>query len=251
MISSQIVSMLEDAANRYESAVFVENDPISIPHQFSKKEDIEISGLFAAILAWGQRPVIIRNANDLIDRMDRAPFDFIINHEENDLKRFLNFKHRTFQYIDFQGIVKGLKWLYEEADGLEGLFSNKDLSIEERISSLRKTILDHGAQGRTAKHLPDPLNGSAAKRINMYLRWMVRSNKRGVDFGLWRDIEPGELFLPLDVHTGRTARELGLLARKQDDWRAVEEVTTELRKLDPVDPVKYDFALFGMGVASQ
>lgn len=239
--------LLERFSSYYESFNFIAKDPISIPHQFSQKEDIEISGLFSAILSWGQRPVIIRNANDLMDRMDRAPYDFVLNHDEQDFKRFQDFRHRTFQYADFKGIILGLKRLYMNDHGLEGILSNRALSIPERIASLQEYLLTHGAPNRSAKHLPNPISGSAAKRINMYLRWMVRNSKRGVDFGLWKGIEPRELFLPLDVHTGRVARELGLLTRKQNDWKAVDEVTQVLRAFDPEDPIKYDFALFGLG----
>jgi uncharacterized protein (TIGR02757 family) len=247
----QLKEFLEEKVIQFNNTSFIEEDPISIPHQFHLKEDIEIAGFLTAILAWGQRKVILKNAQDLMRRMDHQPYDYICNHTSKERKSFSDFVHRTFNGIDAMYLLKALQSLYTSKSSLEDVFSEgiqqkNDLSVA--IHAARTKILSFSAPGRTGKHLADPLRNSSAKRICMYLRWMVRNDKTGVDFGIWKKIKPNDLYCPLDLHSGRVARSLGLLTRKQDDWKAVNELTINLRKLDKNDPVKYDFALFGLGV---
>lgn len=249
MDRNQLLDFLENYTLKYNSPEFIENDPIQIPHQFTDKEDIEIAGFLSASIAWGQRPVIIRNANKIMEMMDFAPADFIRNCTDSDLQTFSSFKHRTFQYVDLQFFIKSLQNLYLNFGGLEKVFEKgfkkdaKSALIE--FNTLFNTF-PHLA--RSEKHISNPVKNSAAKRLNMYLRWMVRKDNKGVDFGLWKNISPAKLMLPLDVHTSRIGRDLSLLSRKQNDWKAVEEITASLRAFDAADPVKYDFALFGFGV---
>ena len=237
----------------YEVPDFIEHDPIQIPHLFSKKEDIEIAGFLTSIIAWGLRETIIKNATQLMHWMDDAPHDFIVNHEPVDLKKFQSFVHRTFNSDDLLYFIYRLGILYKQEGGLEKVFSqhlnNTKGDMKYTISAFKVSFFDKDHLNRSQKHLPNPLSGSAAKRFNMFLRWMVRSDNKKVDFGVWKSIKPHQLYLPLDVHTGNVARKLGLLNRKQNDWKALEEVMVQLRKLDSSDPVKYDFALFGMGVS--
>ena len=238
---------LDEKFARYNSPDFIGSDPIQIPHRFDRKEDIEIAGFLAATLAWGQRPTIIRNANRLLALMDESPHDFVLNHQPHDLQRFEGFVHRTFNADDARWFMQALQHIYKHG-GMELVFSD---AADQRsaIAAFHKLFFSiPGAPNRTRKHVANPLKGSSAKRINMFLRWMVRNDRHGVDFGLWQSISPARLCLPLDVHTGNVARKLGLLSRKQNDWKAVEEVTAALRDLDSGDPVKYDFALFGLGV---
>ena len=246
-----IRSLLEDKARLYNTPAFIEDDPVQIPHSFSRKENIEISGFLAAMLAWGRRDIIIRNAMDLVRRMDNRPVEFMMHMNESDLDAFSNFRHRTFNPEDCKFFMRSLQNMYRDGGGLypsflEGYLKRK--SIKDAILNFRRIFLDTSHQERSRKHLSDPSRGSAAKRINLFLRWMVRRDQAGVDFGIWDGIDPADLFLPLDVHTGNTARKLGLLRRKQNDWKAVEELTGVLRELDPADPVKYDYALFGLGI---
>ncbi len=248
---TELKSFLDEKAARYENPSFPQTDPIAIPHNFDRKEDIEIAGFLTASIAWGQRKTIIRNAEWLIKRMDHAPHDFIMHHSEADLARFAGFKHRTFQYDDLKGFLAGLKHLYLRHNGLEGALSRHPADMARNISEFRKLFFEADMLPRTGKHIADPLRGSAAKRINMFLRWMVRPASGGVDFGLWKTIKPAQLHLPLDVHTASVGRKLGLLSRRQNDWKAVAEITKALRKFDPEDPVKYDYALFGLGVFEQ
>ena len=250
MKKSEIKDFLEEKVQQYESFDFIEVDPILIPHQFSQKEDIEISGFLAATIAWGNRKSIINNAQKMMRLMDQAPYDFIINHKESDLQRFEGFVHRTFNADDLRYFIKALRYIYLEHQGLEQLFSQyaSPQSLQAAIHHVKQVFFSLPHQQRTQKHLSDPLKGSAAKRLNMYLRWMVRSNKNGVDFGLWKSLHPRQLSCPLDVHSGNVARKLKLLKRKQNDGKALAELDTALRKMDPEDPVKFDYALFGLGV---
>jgi uncharacterized protein (TIGR02757 family) len=245
----EISDFLNQKYEYYNTRDFIAADPVSIPHLFTKKEDIEIAGLFAATLAWGNRKSILKNAGTLMEKMDHQPFDFIINHQKKDLKQFETFVHRTFNALDLRFFIEGLRHLYLIHGGLESAFS-KDSGgdLKSAIGLFRKRMLEVKHLGRSEKHISDPFRKSSAKRLCMYLRWMVRSDSRGVDFGIWQSLSPSALHLPLDVHTGNVSRQLKLLTRKQNDWQAVEEITAQLRRLDPLDPVKYDFALFGLGV---
>lgn len=246
IVEEKLIDLLNEKAFFYESPEFIENDPIQIPHRFSNKKDIEIAAFFAATIAWGQRKSIISSANRLMEIMDDAPADFIGNFEEIDLKKFQNFVHRTFNSDDAISFVCALRKLYETFDSLEDAFLNGS-NMAERLSNFKMQFFQSEHLPRSRKHVSDPLKGSAAKRLNMFLRWMVRSNAKGVDFGIWQKIKTKDLMIPLDVHTATVARRYGLLLRKQDDWKALEELMSTLRNLCPEDPVKYDFALFGIG----
>ncbi|ALM07180.1 hypothetical protein SB49_04720 [Sediminicola sp. YIK13] len=250
MKKTELKNFLDAKVSQYNHPEFLESDPIQIPHLFTLKEDVEISGFLTATIAWGNRKSIISNAHKMMELMDHAPYDFIQNHQENDLDRLQNFVHRTFNGVDLAYFVKSLKNIYQYRSGLEGVFtSNIDKkSIQPTISKFKEVFFEIPHPKRTTKHISDPVKGSAAKRINMYLRWMVRDNTTGVDFGLWKDIPTSILSCPLDVHSGNVARKLGLLKRKQNDAKALAELDRSLRHLDPKDPVKYDFALFGLGV---
>ena len=244
---------LDEQVELYNKPSFIEADPISIPHQFSKKQDIEIIGLWVAILAWGQRKTIINSGNRLVELMGGSPHDFILNHKEKDRERFLDFKHRTFQATDTLWFLEFFQQYYRKNDSLENAFSRHlspdDETVENALRGFHDLFFeDENAPHRTRKHIATPARKSACKRINMYLRWMVRQDKKGVDFGLWKAIKPSQLLMPLDVHVDRVARKFGLLERKQTDWLSVLELTENLRQFDAEDPVKYDFALFGAGV---
>jgi len=233
----------------YNNPTFIETDPISIPHLFSSKEDIEIAAFLTATISWGNRKTILKNAYRLMELMDLTPYDFIKKHNKKDLKTLDSFVHRTFNDSDTIYFIQSLKNIYNNPGGLEALFSTiNTIGVKEAIHVFRKKFLELNHPAHVEKHLPDPLKGASAKRINMFLRWMVRKDEEGVDFGLWKNISPSNLVCPLDVHTGNVARKLGLLTRKTSDWKAVEELTDSLRTFDPADPVKYDFALFGLGV---
>lgn len=247
---------LNEAAGRYNTPAFIDSDPVSVPHRFSKLQDREIAGFWAATLAWGQRKTIIRNANRLMALMDDAPYDFIVNHLEQDRARFLDFKHRTFQATDTLWFLEFFQQFYRHNDSLENAFARHlrpgDATVENALRGFHRDFFDHPyAPDRTRKHVATPERGSTCKRLNMFLRWMVRSDAAGVDFGIWKDIRPAQLLIPLDVHVERVARRMGLLQRKQTDWQAVLELTENLRAFDPEDPVRYDFALFGIGVLEQ
>lgn len=247
----ELKAFLEEQYLRFNKASFIEDDPISIPHQFSKLQDIEIAGLFSAIFAWGQRKTIINKANELIERMDNSPFDFILKHSEQDLKRLIGFKHRTFNDTDLLYFVHFLKQYYQKEVSLETAFLPKPTEEDTEYALCRFKELFFSldeAPKRTRKHIASPATNSSCKRLNMYLRWMVRKDEKGVDFGLWKNIKSSQLFCPLDVHVERVALELGLLKKAGSNWKATKELTENLRKFDPKDPVKYDFALFGMGV---
>jgi uncharacterized protein (TIGR02757 family) len=248
--STDIVELLEDRAVKYNRPEFIADDPISVPHRFSRKEDIEIAALYAAIFAWGRRDIAIRKTLDLMALMDNAPFDFHSNAAENELKRFSKFVHRTFQSDDVLCFISAIKRLLELHTSLGKAFSHhlKNNDMGSAIHLFRKDLFSIPHLRRSEKHLPDPLDGSAAKRFNLLLRWMVRKDKAGVDFGIWDEVSPSILRCPLDVHSSRVARKLGLLERPANDWRAVEELTHSLRMIDPADPVRFDFALFGLGI---
>lgn len=248
MSFEELKSFLDAKVVQFNTLDFLEEDPLGIVHRFSRKEDIEIMGLLMAIIAWGNRKSIIASGNRLIEIFENDPFGFIQNHTDSDFKT-LKFVHRTFQVSDLQFFSKCLQTTYSEHDSLEKLFERHPdhAGVKGRLINFRETMLQTPHERRSEKHLANPLKKSAAKRLNMYLRWMVRDNKTGVDFGIWKDISPAELFLPLDVHTSRVGRKLGLITRKQDDWIALEELMQNLREFDSEDPCKYDFALFGIG----
>lgn len=246
----EIISFLNYKSNQYNNIKFIETDPIQIPHLFNKKEDVEISGFLTSTISWGNRKSIIKSAEKLIELLDHSPYDFILNHKKRDLDTLKPFVHRTFNGIDLIQFVKSLKHIYRNYNGLEEIFRNniKDDSLQYAIHKMKKIFFEIPHTNRTKKHISDPMRGSAAKRINMFLRWMVRDDTRGVDFGIWKSISPKYLSCPLDVHTGNVARKLGLIQRKQNDHKAVMELDKKLREFDLIDPVKYDFALFGLGV---
>lgn len=250
MNKSELQSFLDEKVDLYNNPNFIESDPIQIPHSFSLKEDIEIAGFLAATIAWGNRKMIINNAKKMMDLMGNSPYDFIMNHQEHDLERLEHFVHRTFNATDFVTFVKSLQRIYTYHGGLEAVFAQNQEphSMQKSISEFKKIFFEIEHLNRTQKHISDPLNNSAAKRINMFLRWMIRNDNRGVDFGIWKTIPTSILSCPLDVHSGNVARKLGLLTRKQNDGKALAELDTQLRLLDANDPVKYDFALFGLGV---
>ncbi len=242
---------LDEKANKYNNPGFIETDPIQIPALFTTKENIEIAGFLAATLAWGQRPTIIRNSLRLTALMNNNPIDFLLNTQEEDWTEFQTIKHRTFNGIDCLYFLKSLKNIYQNHGGLEQVFTDgfrNGNTIFNALIHFRKVFFELEHEHRTEKHVSDVAKGAAGKRLNMYLRWMIRTDNSGVDFGLWKQIPASALMLPLDVHTGNVARKLRLLTRTQNDWRAVEEITAKLREFDPEDPIKYDFALFGLGV---
>ena len=250
MNKEQLKHYLDLKVEKYNQIDFIDSDPIQIPHRFDKKEDIEIAGFLAATIAWGNRKMIIRNSNRMMDLMDNSPFDFIMNYEESDLLAFEGFVHRTFNSNDFIQFVKSLRNIYVNHGGIESVFTKHqgEHNMKEAIYQFKSVFFEIDHLQRNTKHISNPMKGSAAKRINMFLRWMVRKDTFGVDFGIWENISPAKLSIPLDVHSGRIARELGMLLRKQNDWKAVAELDEQLRLLDPADPVKYDYALFGIGV---
>ena len=250
MNKKELKSFLDEKVLQYNTLDFIESDPVQIPHLFSQKEDIEIAGFLSATIAWGNRKMIIKNSHKMMDLMGNAPYDFVMSHSENDLERLETFVHRTFNGQDFASFIRSLKNIYENHNGLESVYAkNQELkTMQNSISEFKKTFFEIPHQFRTQKHISDPLNNSAAKRINMYLRWMVRQDSKGVDLGIWKSISPASLSCPLDVHSGNVARKLGLLTRKQNDGKALAELDLKLREFDANDPVKYDFALFGLGV---
>lgn len=245
-----LTGLLNEKARRYNQPAFIETDPIQVPKQFTQKENIEIAGFLSAGIAWGQRPTIIRNALRLMKFMDNNPYEFLIHTSEREWLHFSDFRHRTFNGTDCLFFLRSLKNIYENYDGLEAVFTRGyqlDQSVASALRYFRKIFFEVLHERRSQKHISNIDQGASAKRLNMFLRWMVRDDEQGVDFGLWKNIPMSALMLPLDVHTGKQARRLGILTRMQDDWKAVIEVTANLRQFDPMDPVKYDFALFGMG----
>ena len=250
-----IKDLLEDRYLKYNRPAFIAKDPIVIPHSFSKLQDIEIAGFFAAILAWGQRVTIIKKCRELMQRMDDVPYLFITEGQENDLKALLGFKHRTFNDTDLLYLVSFFKAFYQQHVSLEEAFTGSRgqiLNQKQRLEHFYNLVFSYpDAPHRTRKHISSPAKKSACKRINMYLRWMVRQDDKGVDFGIWQNIKPTDLVCPCDVHVVRVARKLGLITRIQTDWEAAVELTQHLQQFDPDDPVKYDFALFGLGIEEQ
>lgn len=252
----KLKKILDDAVDRFNCEEFIANDPISIPKRFTKLQDIEISGFWVAMLAWGQRITIINKAKELMQMMDNAPYDFILNHEEGDRARFLSFKHRTFNDIDTLYFLEWLQWYYQKHDSLEDAFARHisidSATVEDGLSGFHELFFSlKNAPQRTRKHVATPIRKSSCKRLNMFLRWMVRRDDRGVDFGLWNRIHTSQLVIPLDVHVNRVARSFGLIKRKQTDWLAAKELTHNLCSFNPDDPVIYDYALFGMGVIGE
>jgi uncharacterized protein (TIGR02757 family) len=247
---SELKDFLDEKVELYNRPSFIEHDPISIPHLYTKKEDIEIAGFLVATIAWGNRKMILRNANRMMELLDDSPYDFIMNCEEHDLERIEGFVHRTFNSSDLLYFLQALKYIYRTKGGLETVFNEHKTndSLQPAIHNLYTVFFELSHSRRTEKHISDPDKGSAAKKINMFLRWMVRKDKRGVDFGIWNSISPSILSCPLDIHSGRVSRKLGLITRNQNDAKALLELDLNLRELDSNDPVKYDFALFGLGV---
>ncbi len=247
-----IKSLLDEQVQCFNTPEFISSDPISIPHKFKDKEDREIIGLLTATIAWGNRKSIIKSGENLIEIFGKCPFEFVMNYKESYFHYVQDFKHRTFNGFDLHFFILSLKKIYAQPGGLQNLFSSgfkKEKSAAGGIENFRKSFFYDDTQNiRTKKHVASPKKGSAAKRLNMFLRWMVRKDDKGVDFGIWQDISPSLLSCPLDVHSGNSARRIGILNRTQNDWKAVQELDRTLRKYDPKDPSKYDFALFGMGL---
>jgi uncharacterized protein (TIGR02757 family) len=263
-IEQNLKAFLDKKVDEYDQPSFIKNDPICIPHSFSKKEDIEIAGFFAAIFAWGNRTTIINKSRELMQLMDNAPHQFCLNHDLLDLKRFMGFRHRTFNTTDLLYFIKFFKHHYSKNKSLESAFFNDQSLLKKSAEASPPTgggdleaALNYfynyffsleDSPARTVKHIASPQKNSTCKRLNMFLRWMVRRDRNGVDFGIWRKISPAQLICPIDVHVARVARHFNLLDRKATDWQAALELTANLRSLDEADPVKYDFALFGLGV---
>ncbi len=253
MTSDALKELLDEKVDAYNRPFFIEHDPVSIPHAYSLKQDIELTAFFAATLAWGQRVTIINKCKELFLLMDNSPYQFILNHTENDLKALLKFKHRTFNTTDLLYFIHFFRQYYAVNDSLENAFSAhmsvNDETIEKGLTGFHNQFFSlSDFPARTKKHIATPARKSACKRINMFLRWMVRIDDRGVDFGIWSSISPSQLVCPCDLHVDRVARSFGLITRKPTDWQTALELTYNLRKMDPLDPVKYDFALFGLGV---
>lgn len=250
---NQLKDFLDSKVEQYNTPAFIKDDPICIPHLFTKQQDIEIAALFASVFAWGNRTIIIKKCKELLKRMDNAPYDFVQNHNDDDLKSLLGFKHRTFNDTDLLYFIHFLHYHYLVNDSLETAFtkgmSNEDKTTENALNHFFKYFFSlEDAPVRTKKHIASPAKKSTCKRLNMFLRWMVRRDNKGVDFGIWKKISPAQLVCPIDVHVARVAYRFNLLHRNQIDWEAGIELTNYLRKLDSADPVKYDFALFGLGV---
>ncbi len=248
---SEMKEFLEEKYSGFNNRSFIINDPISIPHRYTDRRDIEISGFLTATIAWGRRDLIIRSATVLMEMMGESPYEFLIDADNSQIERFRMFYYRTFNGFDCTYFLASLKNIYTKYSSLEDILieaTGKDLSLKEALSYLRDRFFSLNYNRRTLKHFANVEAGAAGKRLNMFLRWMVRRDNRGVDFGLWSRIDPSDLFIPLDIHSGNTARSLGLLKRRANDWKAVEELTSVLRTFDSSDPVRYDFALFGLGV---
>lgn len=245
----ELKDYLDFKADQYNNPNFIESDPIQIPHRYKVKEDIEISGFLASTIAWGNRKMIINSATKMMDAMGNNPYDFVMNATNHQIDSIDNIVHRTFNSEDFRYFIKSLRNIYANHGGLENVFAaNNSINLQNRISAFKQIFFEIDHPLRTTKHISDPLKGSSSKRINMFLRWVSRNDGKGVDFGIWKSVSPSELSCPLDVHSGNVARALGILNRKQNDQKALMELDEALRKFDPTDPVKYDFALFGLGV---
>ena len=250
MNTKELKEFLDEKVELYNHPNFIESDPIQIPHLYTLKQDIEIAGFLAATIAWGNRKMIINNAKRMMDLMGNSPYDFVMSHNGNDLQRLETFVHRTFNGQDFIGFIKSLQNIYLNHGGLESIFTlhQENDSMQNAISKFKTIFFEIEHLNRTEKHISDPNKNSSSKRLNMWLRWNCRQDNKGVDLGIWKSISPSQLSCPLDVHSGNVARKLGLLTRKQNDAKALAELDQNLRALDPNDPVKYDFALFGLGV---
>lgn len=252
MEREELFDLLEGLHDRYNRSEFVADDPVSVPHAFTDRDDIEIAGFFASTIAWGSRPVIVRNGLRLMRCMDDAPAEFVRSASERELRQLSGFVHRTFNGGDLLDFVRALRRICERFGSLGGYFESRYRQlggIPAVLADFRREFFSCDHASRCEKHLSSVERGAACKRLNMFLRWMVRRDGRGVDFGLWPSIPMSALYLPLDIHAGDMARELGLLNRRQNDWRAVEEVTAALRSFCAEDPVRYDFALFGAGIS--
>jgi uncharacterized protein (TIGR02757 family) len=256
-MKDEIHQLLDQKVKQYNHIEFIEKDPICIPHLFTKQQDIEIAGFFAAIFAWGNRTTIINKSKELLERMDNAPFSFCTQHQEKDLKKLLDFAHRTFNDTDLLYCIEFFKKHYSKNESLENAFFysesigsiNKTSVVEQALTHFQDYFFSlEDAPARTKKHISSPVSGSTCKRLNMFLRWMVRKDKQGVDFGIWKKISPADLIMPIDVHVARVSRGLGIVKRTQTDWQTAIELTNYCRTLDSKDPVKYDFALFSLGV---
>jgi uncharacterized protein (TIGR02757 family) len=255
-VQNELKDFLDKKVQQYNRPSFINDDPICIPHQFSKKQDIEIAALFASIFAWGKRTIIINKSRELLQRMDNAPYDFVKNHQDSDLKKLSGFKHRTFNDTDLLYFIHFLHHHYSTNKYLESAFSKgmgaKDETTENALNGFSRYFFSlEDAPARTQKHIASPQKNSTCKRLNMFLRWMVRSDSKGVDFGIWKNISPSQLVCPIDVHVARVAYRFNLLQRNKIDWLAALELTSYLRSLDPTDPAKYDFALFALGVVEK
>lgn len=249
--AGELKQFLDEKYLQYNNPSFIECDPISIPHSFISNYDREAAGFLTAAIAWGRRDLILRSSRLLMEAMDNDPYQFIISAGMDDQARLSRFVHRTFNSTDCIYFMKGLKEIYSRYDSMEDVIlegMKETGSLKEGLSFFRGQFFSLSHEKRTEKHFADVMTGAAGKRLNMFLRWMVRNDNKGVDFGIWKRISPSMLYIPLDLHSGNTARRLGLLTRKLNDWKAVEELTSVLREFDPSDPVKYDFALFGVGV---
>lgn len=252
MKEKKLKDFLDSKVDLYNQPSFIKNDPILIPHLFPKQQDIEIAGFFAAIFAWGNRTTIINKSKELIQLMDNTPHAFCLYHNANDLKKLKHFKHRTFTYTDLLYFIEFFKFHYKKHKTLEPAFTMHGTTIEEMLTGFHHYFFSLGhVPPRTKKHIATPEKKSTCKRLNMFLRWMVRNDKKGVDFGIWKKISPAQLICPIDLHVARVARKLGILKRKQTDWQAAVELTEYLRTLDKIDPVKYDFALFNLGAVEK
>lgn len=252
MNPSDLKSFLDEKADQYNHPSFIENDPIQIPHRFSLKQDIEISGFLTATISWGNRKSIINDAEKMLNFMGNSPYDFVLNFTRKDLAKLEEKAiHRTFNSEDLKAFLRNLQGIYRQYDSLEPLFllNNEETNFYHALERFRNEFLKNNEQHRSRKHISSTYKNSSAKRLIMFLRWMVRDDKRGVDFGVWKNLNPKFLSVPLDVHTGNISRKLNLIQRKQNDWKTVEELDLVLRKFNAEDPAKYDFALFGLGVS--
>jgi uncharacterized protein (TIGR02757 family) len=253
MKGRNLQEFLDRKVEQYNQPSFIAADPICIPHEYSAKQDIEIAGFFAAIFAWGNRKTIIQKGRQLMQLMDRAPYQFIRHHQQKDLKQLMGFRHRTFNTTDLLYFIEFLQFHYTKNDSLETAFSpwikSTQASTQEALDGFYQYFFSlEDVPARTRKHIASPEKNSTCKRLNMFLRWMVRTDDKNVDFGIWKRISQSQLICPIDLHVARVARRFGLVTRNQTDWQAALELTDHLRKLDKHDPVKYDFALFGLGV---
>lgn len=249
MSSPALKDFLDEAVERYNRPSFVTADPVSIPHLFTKRQDQEIAGFFAAMFSWGNRPMIIRKSAELMQLMHMQPYEFCMDHSEADLRSLLDFKHRTFNATDLLYFVEFFRFHYSTHNSFETAFTSHGTTIRDMLTGFHEYFFSlEDAPARTRKHVSTPARNSTCKRLNMFLRWMVRNDNKGVDLGIWKNISPSILVCPVDLHVARVARQSGLLSRIQTDWQAAEELTQSLRELDPDDPVKYDLALFGLGV---